>query len=56
MTYVFVLSGIKQDFETLLLGKAKLQANNLAVQVINVTLRLNEYRVRLTYYCNYKKK
>ena len=43
----YVWSGIKQDLETLLLGKAKLQAKNLAVKVINVTLRLNEHRVRL---------
>ena len=36
----YVWSGIKQDLETLLLGKAKLKANNLAVKVINVTLRV----------------
>ena len=36
----YVWSGIKQDLEMLLLGKAKLQANNLAVKVINVTLRV----------------
>ena len=46
----YVWSGIKQDFETLFLGKAKLQANNLALKVINVTLRLNEYIARLPYY------
>jgi hypothetical protein len=49
----YVWSGIKQDLQTIFGGNAKLQANNLAVKVINVTLRLNEYRVRLPYYWNY---